>query len=414
MPDLPVLTRDLPGIGGVIRSQPEDFFVQEIPRDDPTGEGEHVIAEIQKVGLTTIDLVRRIAKSLRVSDRDIGYAGLKDKHALTRQMISIRDVTMDDLQRIEIPGVTVMWAERHARKLRLGELRGNRFAIRVRQVDALHAIRARAILDVLSRRGCPNGFGPQRFGIRQDNHLLGLCLLLNRPADLLNQWLGGTPSETDTADARAAREAFSAGDLQTAHRLWPGGARSELSAIHALRRGASPEEVVARVEPKITSIWLSALQSSLFNQVLSRRIDTIDTLLDGDLAIHHDTEVVTRIDDAPSMQPLCEAFAVSPTGPLPGSRLDLPEREAGAIESGVFDSMGLNQAMFRESAVRLRAERRTLRVRPTDTHVSAAVDEHGSSITLAFTLPAGSFATTLLAEVMKTSDSSIIETGVES
>lgn len=414
MPDLPLLTRDLPGIGGVIRSQPEDFFVQEIPIDDPTGDGEHVVAEIQKVGLTTIDLVRRMAKLLRVSDRDIGYAGLKDKHALTRQLISIRGVTLDDLQHIEIPGVNVMWAERHARKIRLGELRGNRFAIRIRQVDALHAVRARAILDVLVKRGCPNGFGPQRFGLRQDNDRLGLLLLLNRPDDLLKQWLGGEPKPTDSDDARTAREAFSTGDLETAHRLWPGGARAELSAIHALRRGASSADAVARVDPKIKSIWLSALQSSVFNRVLARRIDTIDLLMDGDLAIDHHTHTVSRVDDLTSMQELCKAFSVSPTGPLPGSRLDLPERKAGEIEQAVFDEMELTQAMFREGEVRLRAERRSLRVRPTDTHVSATVDEHGSSITLAFTLPAGAFATTLLAEVMKPSDPAALDIGAES
>src|SRR5690348_15923335 len=90
---LPYLLRDFPGIGGVIKQRPEDFFVQEVPLYDPAGEGEHVYAEIQKVGISTFDLVDRIARALNVPPRDIGYAGMKDAQAVTRQVISIPGTT---------------------------------------------------------------------------------------------------------------------------------------------------------------------------------------------------------------------------------------------------------------------------------------------------------------------------------
>src|SRR5437867_13038790 len=91
--NLPYLTRDFPGVGGSIKQRPEDFFVQELPLYEPSGEGEHVYCEIQKIGLTTFDAINRIADALHVSSRGIGYAGLKDARAITRQIFSILGTT---------------------------------------------------------------------------------------------------------------------------------------------------------------------------------------------------------------------------------------------------------------------------------------------------------------------------------
>src|SRR6476660_9878128 len=90
--ELPYLT-DFAGIGGVIKQRPEDFFVQEIPLYEPSGEGEHVYAEIQKVGISTFEAIDRIARALDVSPRGIGYAGMKDAQAVTRQSLSILGTT---------------------------------------------------------------------------------------------------------------------------------------------------------------------------------------------------------------------------------------------------------------------------------------------------------------------------------
>src|SRR5689334_25352268 len=90
---LPYLTKNFPGVGGSIKRRDEDFFVQEVPLYEPSGSGEHVYAEIQKVGLTTFEAVKRIADALRVPTGDIGYAGLKDARAVTRQVISVRGTT---------------------------------------------------------------------------------------------------------------------------------------------------------------------------------------------------------------------------------------------------------------------------------------------------------------------------------
>src|SRR5580693_9436627 len=100
--ELPYLTTDFPGIGGSIKQRPEDFFVQEIPLYEPSGEGEHVFCEIQKTGLSTFDAIDRIAAALNISTRDIGYAGLKDAKAISRQILSIWGATEDEVLKMQI------------------------------------------------------------------------------------------------------------------------------------------------------------------------------------------------------------------------------------------------------------------------------------------------------------------------
>src|SRR3954464_1295152 len=108
--NLPYLTPEFAGIGGSIKQRPEDFFVQELPLYEPTGEGEHVYCEIQKVGLTTFDVVHQLSDALGVSQKDIGYAGMKDARAVTRQIFSILGTTEEAVMNLKLPNVQVQWA----------------------------------------------------------------------------------------------------------------------------------------------------------------------------------------------------------------------------------------------------------------------------------------------------------------
>src|SRR5687768_15511854 len=159
---LPFATPDFAGIGGTIRNRPDDFFVQEIPLYEPTGDGEHILFEAQKLGLTTREAVRRIARALEIGPGDVGYAGLKDKHAITRQMFSVpalNGVNEDRVMRMAADGVFPHWAARHGNKLKVGHLAGNRFAIKIRDVNPMDVVKLRPALDALARRGLPNYFG---------------------------------------------------------------------------------------------------------------------------------------------------------------------------------------------------------------------------------------------------------------
>src|SRR5207253_2752638 len=150
----PYLTPDLPGIGGSLKQRNEDFFVQELPLYEPSGQGEHVFCEIQKVGMTTFDLLHRLSDALHVAQKDIGYAGMKDARAVTRQLFSIWATTEDAVMALNdrIPGVQVQWARRHGNKLRLGHLAANRFAVKIRDVNPTDVVKLRPVLSILEKR----------------------------------------------------------------------------------------------------------------------------------------------------------------------------------------------------------------------------------------------------------------------
>ncbi|HSU67075.1 MAG TPA: tRNA pseudouridine(13) synthase TruD [Tepidisphaeraceae bacterium] len=402
---LPYLTRDFPGIGGTLKNRAEDFFVQEIPLYEPSGEGEHVYAEVQKVGLTTFDAINRIADALRIFSREIGYAGLKDAKAITRQVFSIPGVSESAVMHLKLPGMSVLWAARHGNKIRLGHLKANRFAIKIREVAPTDVVKLRPVLAEIERRGMPNYFGEQRFGRRGDNDVLGAAYVRGDHKAVLSRLLGTPDPKVDDPETARARAAFDQHDLEKAMQLYPRRHGMERRVLHRLMKTHRPSSAVWTIDEKIRRLWVSALQSRVFNQIVARRIDTIDRLMDGDFAYKHENGACFLVENAAAEQPRAEAFEISPTGPLIGYRVSLPTGEPLGIEQEAFSEHGLTPADFKQSgSLRVKGDRRPLRVRPTDVELAAGVDEHGSHITVAFTLPAGSFATVLLRELMKSKE----------
>jgi tRNA pseudouridine13 synthase len=230
---LAYLTADTPGTGGVIQVRPEDFLVEEQALYEPCGEGEHLYIYIEKREQTTSDVMRRLAKMFGVRRGDIGYAGLKDKQAITRQHFSIyKPDPHDDQKLLERIGYTrfkLLWAARHTNKLRRGHLRGNRFVIYIRQVNATDVIRAKPVFDLLVRSGAPNYIGDQRFGYRQNNHVLGRLYMLGRWKELLDEI-----SRPSGARRAAPEENAAAGGDE--HR--PGAAR--VHDFELAKRGVQP------------------------------------------------------------------------------------------------------------------------------------------------------------------------------
>ena len=117
--------------------------------------------------LTVDDMVDVIARHCGVPARAVGHAGMKDKMAVTRQTVSVHLPGLPDPPVLQHPSMEFMWARRHTAKLRPGQLRGNRFSIRIRQVNPLHAPRVQQAMQVFASRGAPNAFGFQRFGHRR-------------------------------------------------------------------------------------------------------------------------------------------------------------------------------------------------------------------------------------------------------
>lgn len=400
--ELPYLTQDIPGIGGVIKDRVEDFFVQEIPAYEPCGEGEHVFCEIQKAGLTTFDAIARIGKALRIPSMDIGYAGLKDAQAVTRQVLSIRGTTEEAVMRLQVPSIQVLWARRHGNKLRIGHLHGNRFAIRIREVRPTDVVKVQPIVEILKTRGMPNYFGEQRFGRRGDNHLLGAALIAGDDDRVLSLLLGSPNTAVDDSNTMGARKAFDRGDLELAMKLWPRSGGAERRILHRLLKSGKAAVALRLVDEKIRRLWVSALQSQLFNQVLAKRIESFDRVMKGDLAYKHENGACFTVEDEAAEQPRAAAFEISPTGPMAGYRMSLPEGAPLEIEQQILAEHDLKPEHFRvEGRLKAKGTRRPLRVKPEDMELTAGVDESGPHITVAFTLPAGSFATVLLREIMK-------------
>ncbi|MEO1237650.1 MAG: tRNA pseudouridine(13) synthase TruD [Planctomycetota bacterium] len=412
---LAYLTADLPGTGGVLKQRPEDFLVEEAPLYEPTGEGEHLYLYVEKKRATTLDVVRRLAKAFRTKRSDVGYAGLKDKHAVTRQHLSIHrpgTTPAEDAECLErfshYPYASVIWADRHTNKLRRGHHGGNRFVVRVRGVEPTAVLRAKPILDRLAQGGFPNYLGEQRFGYRQNSHLLGRHLLRCGWRAFLDGLLGD-PRPDENEDVQAARRAYEDGDIGLALERMPKSLRGARQALDALRQHKSEHEAVLSIDRTQLDFLVSATQSAVFNAVVDRRVraGTLDRLLPGDLAWRHDNRACFAVDaDTAEAENRPDGrvprLEVSPSGPFWGPGMTLPRGSVLIDEHAALADAGLTEDDFtRATHVRTDGTRRPLRERLIDPDLSGGVDEHGAYLRLAFTLGRGAFATMVVREITK-------------
>jgi len=405
---LPYLTAEIPGVGGRLKARPEDFLVEEQPLYPPIGEGEHLMLFLSKRNAATSDVVRRLAKLFSVKRSDIGYAGLKDKRAVTRQHFTIHlphmstEQAHERLKRIEHTPYTLLWAERHANKLRRGHLAGNRFVIYLRDVEPTAIIHARRTLLELERRGCPNYFGEQRFGYRGLNHRLGAELLRQRWEAFADLFLGAEGTdETDTT--REARLAYERGEFDFALERLPRHMRNERHLLDLLRQGWDKAEAAAELDRQQCDFFVNAAQSAVFNDVLAQRIEAgdFDRLRIGDLAYKHDNGAVFAVSESDVADPRVAEREVSPSGPLWGPDMPRPAEPIASMEDEAAARHGLSAEAMSHGRHRCRGGRRALRLIVRDPDISGGVDDQGGYIRIAFEAPPGGYATSVLREVMK-------------
>ena len=340
--NLPYLTADLPGIGGVLRATPEDFFVDEVPPYVASGTGDHVFVRIEKRGLTTAAAVDRIARALAIQPRDIGVAGMKDRHAVTRQWLSLPPpVTPEAALALALEDVTILEATRHGHKLRTGHVRANQFRLRVRQVGDGAAESARAILEALARPpGAPNWYGEQRFGRDGDNAERGLAIV----------------------------------------------------------RGERPPR-----DRKLARLLVSSLQSKLFNDwLVARMADGLYArVVTGDI-LHKAGGGQFTCEDPAADQPRLIAGELAITGPMFGDRMRRPPpgSDAAAREQAILDAAGLADGAF--ASVRAIAEG-TRRDATVEVGAPQVVAIEPGVIEVAFSLPGGAYATAVMRELLKSS-----------
>lgn len=391
------LTRQLPGIGGSIKQDAEDFLVEELPLYQPSGHGDHLYLLLEKTGLTTLELLRLLARETGIKERDIGYAGLKDARAITRQFVSLPKLTPEQAARLAIPGVKVLSAVRHGNKLRPGHLAGNRFRIRIRAVAKNAAAAARDTLQVLETHGVPNWFGEQRYGALGTSHLIGRSLLQGDYRQAASRLIGDPELISNPRWQEAARR-FQAGELAAALEVFPERFRDERGLIRKLLAGRTYRQAILDLPRTKLRLYLSACQSHLFDRLVAMRLADPGQLWPGDLAMKHENGACFSVTDAAVEQPRADRLEISPTAPLYGHKVKLASGAAGILESALLDQESLSLADFKLSGgLAMAGERRPIRV-PLQ---QPRVESDGKDLILAFALPRGSFATSVLREVMK-------------
>ncbi len=291
-----------PEVSGEIRLRLEDFRVQEMPLIEPSGEGVHLWLEVEKSGANTNWVAEQLAAASGAALREVGFAGMKDRHGVTSQWFSValQEARNSDWETWEIPDVSILQAHRHSRKLKRGALKGNRFRIVVRNLQG-DRVNLEQRLAALKSRGAPNYFGPQRFGFNGNN----------------------------------------------------------------IERGVRWLEKGGRLARNKRSIYISAVRSFLFNHILSQRVadESWDRILDGEIAMlngSHSLFVCAMPDSKLSGR--CAEFDIHPTGPLPGDGGMLPERQVAELEQTSLEMYAAVVDSLKRAG--LKADRRALRVLP--------------------------------------------------
>jgi tRNA pseudouridine13 synthase len=333
---------------GRIKELPEDFVVEEVPAYEPSGAGTHLFVRFTKTNLTTPEAVRAIARALGCEPRAAGFAGMKDKRAVTEQTVSLetpRGVRIEDLaaraRSLALDGISVHAATPHGNKLKPGHLAGNRFSILIRGLPVDRVGEVEAGLAQVGREGVPNAYGSQRFGREGDNAARALA------------WLTG--KERGPRDPRTQRF------------LW------------------------------------SALQSAVFNAVLEarRRAGTWATPQEGDLLKLRSSGGLFLCTDAATDLARAQAGELSPTGPMVGDRMRWPEGEPGRLERDIATQVlgSLNLSSTRRLG---EGSRRALRlwVEELRTERTDDAEHQPSCLRVYFVLPKGAYATTVLSAVV--------------
>ncbi|MEO7032433.1 MAG: tRNA pseudouridine(13) synthase TruD [Polyangiaceae bacterium] len=324
---------ELPTIEAVIGPAPEDFVVDEVPLYPQSGTGEHLYVRIEKRSYTTPAMLRVVTRAAGVDEREAGYAGLKDKHAVTRQWLSLPSKARPPSEWQLPDGIRVVEHTRHSNKLRTGHLLGNRFRITLVTADTSALDKASAIAELLRARGLYNYFGGQRFGRRGDGLRQALV------------WL------------------------------------REGAKLHGMPRFLS-------------KLYPSVIQAEVFNRYFSaRRALDLDQLILGEVVRLDNAGAMFAVEDVAREQPRLTSGDVHLTGPIFGPKARATSAHAAALEQSLIEQLGLD-ADAREKLARLApGTRRDLIAKVEHLELRwAAVGR----LELEFSLPSGSYATEVI------------------
>ena len=410
-----------PGLGGRIRTQVDDFCVEELTNRLETTNGNYLIVELIKRNWDTHHLMNELSKILRVSQNRFGWAGTKDKRAVTKQKMSIWDISEEELGRIRLKDVELKVIGRSNRKISLGDLWGNRFNITIRDIGSSEdetLTTVKAITQELTN-GVPNFFGVQRFGEnRPITHIVGEALLKGDIKEAALTYIC-RPFPDEPEDIRKVRQlVMDTGDFKEGLKIYPMRLGFEKAMMNHLV--AHPEDHAGAfrvLSPNLQKMFLHAYQSYIFNLILSKRILlglSIHEAYDGDIVCFKndmgmpDTARLQKVtsDNLSGINNLIKKGRAFVTAPLVGYEIQLAEGTPGEIERQVVNELKIDTEGFRVPdmpEISSKGLRREI-ILPFKPEFCTEVDEINtgrSKVVLSFSLQKGSYATIILREYMK-------------
>jgi tRNA pseudouridine13 synthase len=402
-----------PGCGGVLRSDLEDFQVEEVYEDLGYEGGRYLVLEVEKRDWDTHHLIREMSRQLRISQKRFCWAGTKDKRAITRQRISIMNLDESELRRVTLPNISIEILGRTNRAVGLGDLLGNRFKIRVRGLacDNTADVMAKTTDEIAKLNGIPNYFGVQRFGdTRPVTHRVGEALAKGDIETAAFTYLAlSFPGELEsTRNVRA--KLWEDRDIPDALRNYPTYLRYELAMLNYLVE--HPGDFAGsfnRLSLNLRRLFIHAYQSYIFNRILSRRLASampIDRAVNGDIVCFGrgdlpDTgrlQAVTE-ENVDAINRLAARGRAFVTLPLVGYESSFAYGDEGGIERAVLEEENVDLIGFRVPAnpdLGSKGSRRAALLK-----VLPRVKVADNFANIEFFLPAGSYATVVLREYMK-------------
>jgi len=397
-----------PGIGGRIKVRPEDFTVIEDPlKGIFEGKG-NAIFLLKKRNWDTMGVIKEIAKRAGISHREVGFAGTKDRHAVTYQYVSVPSRAKEAVERVRIRDVELRFVS-YGRFIKLGHLRGNRFRIVVRDVDEKALELSRDIVRELREKGgFPNYFGYQRFGERRvTNHIIGKLLLEGEFEEAARLFLGAHGDDMMGDEAR--KNFWESGDVERALREFPNFLRYERTLLHRYKETGSWKRAFLSLPLPIMRIFIHSYQSYLFNLYLSRRIEEmpLNEALPGDIGVQvkggiplRDRTYRVTETNLDFVNRRIERKEAMVSGPLFGFAMRRARGLPGELEEGILEEEGIDLNSFRRLPKPMQEPggRRELLIRPLGM-TYGYVPEKG--MCFRFFLPKGVYATSVLREIMK-------------
>lgn len=405
------------GTGGRLKKSPDDFIVKEISdHPEPKENGRYVIAEVTTRNWETNRLIRLMARNLGVSREKIGFAGTKDKRAITTQLMSF-EMSLEKLNELRLDDVTVRNAYLGKRPLQIGDLVGNSFEIKVRECDTAPAD-MQGILDetasvIKKLKGFPNYFGVQRFGvIRPVTHRVGEAIVRGDLEGAVRTYLS-FPSEFEEEDVRSARQDLDGSDdWSSAYSSMPDQMSFEKTMVgHLAENPGDWMGAIAMMPKNLQMMFVHAYQSYLFNIMLSRRMESgmpLDVPAVGDIVVPlnadriplHENPVMTTEKNIDLVTRQVRAGRAFITITLFGSESIIAGGEMGEIEMDVIGKEGLKANDFVVPGLNhcsSKGSRREILCPVKD--LSYRTDDDGYAVS--FSLPKGNYATCLMREFMK-------------